>query len=64
MPAKLFVPGFIFISLFCISSFPVTGKWQSKYVKQNNDGSLEYFPDEKGNIIPDFSNVGYYHGDK
>lgn len=39
-------------------------KWVSKFVKINKDGSLEYIPDEKGNIIPDFSRVGYYSGDK
>src|SRR5687767_13442517 len=36
----------------------------TKYVKINTDGSLLYIPDEKGNIIPDFSRVGYYGGDK
>jgi hypothetical protein len=36
--------------------------WESKFVKTNN-GSLQYLPDEKGNIIPDFSSVGYYSGD-
>lgn len=41
-----------------------TVKWISKFVKLNKDGSLEYIPDEKGNIIPDFSRVGYYSGDK
>ncbi|MGB8194948.1 MAG: hypothetical protein WCF67_23635 [Chitinophagaceae bacterium] len=30
----------------------------------NKDGSLKYFPDDKGNIIPDFSRVGYYQGDQ
>ncbi|WP_276504622.1 hypothetical protein [Terrimonas pollutisoli] len=38
--------------------------WQSAFVKTNKDGSLKYFPDEYGNIIPDFSQVGYYRGDK
>ena len=32
----------------------------SKYVSLNKDGSLVYHPDEKGNILPDFSKVGYY----
>lgn len=39
-------------------------KWESKFVKVNKDGSLKYIPDEKGNIIPDFSRVGYYAGDR
>lgn len=38
--------------------------WESKFVKQLKDGSLEYKADKQGNIIPDFSAVGYYHGDK
>ncbi len=57
--------------LFCILSaltilfaFKPVGKWQSKFVTINKDGSLNYTADEKGNIIPDFSRVGYYNGDK
>lgn len=38
--------------------------WESKFIKVNKDGSLKYTPDDKGNIIPDFSRVGYYSGDK
>jgi hypothetical protein len=41
-----------------------TPEWQSKFVKVYKDGSLKYTPDEKGNIIPDFSRVGYFSGDK
>ncbi|HTH31132.1 MAG TPA: hypothetical protein VL946_07260, partial [Lacibacter sp.] len=41
-----------------------TVKWISKFVKLNKDGSLQYIPDGKGNIIPDFSRVGYHNGDK
>lgn len=37
-------------------------KWQSKWVRQNADFSLTYLADEKGNTIPDFSNVGYMGG--
>src|SRR5204863_7096467 len=64
MPVKLIAIISILFSLVFVSSFKSKDKWQSKFVKQNKDGSLEYFPDEKGNIIPDFSRVGYYHGDK
>jgi hypothetical protein len=64
MSAKHIAPIFILISLVFILSFRTTSKWQSKFVKLNKDGSLEYVSDEKGNIIPDFSHVGYYHGDK
>lgn len=35
----------------------------SKYFSINKDGTLNYKPDEKGNIIPDFSSVGYHRGD-
>ncbi|RZS74815.1 hypothetical protein [Pseudobacter ginsenosidimutans] len=38
--------------------------WESKFVKQQKDGSLQYKADKQGNFIPDFSAVGYYHGDK
>ena len=37
---------------------------QSKYIQLGKDGSLKYLPDEKGNIIPDFSKVGYHHGNE
>ena len=37
--------------------------WQSKFVHESN-GKLTYFPDEKGNTIPDFSHVGYHQGDR
>lgn len=37
---------------------------ESRFVKMSSSGRLEYIPDEKGNIIPDFSRVGYYSGDR
>ena len=37
---------------------------ESKFIKVNSDGTLTYFPDEKGNTIPDFGRVGYYNGDR
>lgn len=36
---------------------------ESKYISVGKDGSLIYHPDENGNIIPDFSRVGYHQGD-
>ncbi|RZL50627.1 MAG: hypothetical protein EOP00_03455 [Pedobacter sp.] len=41
---------------------PILGQkfWDSKYVKIKGDGKLAYLPDELGNIIPDFSRVGYH----
>lgn len=35
-------------------------QWHSKLVTLNQNGILIYSPDEKGNILPDFSKVGYY----
>lgn len=37
--------------------------WQSAFVTLNADGTLTYHPDAKGNIIPDFSRVGYHEND-
>ncbi|NML22195.1 hypothetical protein HHL16_15030 [Pseudoflavitalea sp. G-6-1-2] len=49
--------------VFSIAAGPMPA-WESKFVKQLPNGSLEYAPDQQGNIIPDFSAVGFYHGDK
>ena len=34
----------------------------SRLVYPNKDGKLVYTPDEKGNVIPDFSHYGYTGG--
>ncbi|HVG15677.1 MAG TPA: hypothetical protein VM935_11975 [Chitinophagaceae bacterium] len=60
---KYIVPLMLVLVAFVIGFVPAN-EWQSKYVRQAKDGSLQYTADEKGNIIPDFSRVGYYHGDK
>ncbi|MGX5819807.1 hypothetical protein ACWKWU_16540 [Chitinophaga lutea] len=54
MPA---IAGFVFFA-------PHEKAWESRFVKPNKQGTLDYAPDEKGNIIPDFSRVGYHFGDK
>ena len=47
-----------------MSFSPITGgNWESKFIKIEKGGSLKYIADEKGNTIPDFSRVGYFHGD-
>jgi hypothetical protein len=46
----------------CISAAFCLPQWRSKYVEQQPDGSLVYHPDEQGNILPDFSKVGYKTG--
>lgn len=53
-------------TLFVLVSFKAVIKKleESKYIKVNANGTLKYIPDAKGNIIPDFSHVGYHQGDK
>jgi hypothetical protein len=54
-----------FAAIVFIASFRTAGlQWESKFVRQNKNGSLTYVADEKGNTIPDFSRVGYYAGDR
>lgn len=36
---------------------------ESSFIKSDPDGTLTYIADDKGNIIPDFSGVGYRRGD-
>ncbi len=57
-------PILLFLTVSIFSFQPSSPPWESKFIKLNKDGSLKYIPDEKGNIIPDFSRVGYYGGDK
>ena len=60
-------PGSLSIFFLCLFiSYSFTGKktWQSRFVQLNEDGSINYTADEKGNTIPDFSRVGYYCGDR
>lgn len=40
---------------------PASAQWPSSFVHLNQSNKLEYTPDANGNIIPDFSAVGYYH---
>ncbi|PYF77313.1 hypothetical protein [Pedobacter nutrimenti] len=51
----------VFLLLLWPSLLQAQQKWQSRYVKMKKDSSLVYMPDEKGNVIPDFSQVGYHH---
>jgi len=63
MNSRILIITFIFCTalLFSFKVSEIIG-WQSEYIKVNKDGSLIYIPDEKGNIIPDFSRVGYHQG--
>lgn len=38
--------------------------WQSSLVSVNANGDMAYQADKEGNILPDFSRVGYHHGNK
>src|SRR5215203_1357473 len=64
MKKKLVALSAALMSFTALLSLTFIKEWQSKFVNQNKDGSLSYTPDEKGNIIPDFSRVGYYAGDR
>ncbi|HEX5654700.1 MAG TPA: hypothetical protein VFX58_16600 [Chitinophagaceae bacterium] len=65
MMYAVFQKAISFLSFLIILSFqPASPHWESAFIKVNKDGTLQYIPDEKGNIIPDFSRVGYYGGDK
>lgn len=57
---------FKFSGLICLSVlllFAFRDMQESKYIGINKNGSLNYIADENGNIIPDFSRVGYHKGD-
>ena len=63
---KTFVGGIVAMAL-CVSISAQTKLppgWQSSHVKVTPEGELAYYPDKQGNTIPDFSRVGYHHGDK
>ncbi|HEX6181716.1 MAG TPA: hypothetical protein VFZ47_10765, partial [Chitinophagaceae bacterium] len=53
----------IIASALLFTAFILRENWESSFVKSIN-GTLKYTADEKGNVIPDFSAVGYYKGDK
>ena len=57
---------FLFVSILLSLAFAVhhRASWHSRFVSVDERGNLHYTADEKGNIIPDFSRVGYYGGDK
>lgn len=58
--AWMLLPACALISL----SFLYRQTWESAFIRSGSNGQLKYVPDEKGDIIPDFSRVGYYRGDK
>jgi len=50
--------------LLCFITTYGQEKWESQYIKIQKNGKLQYIPDEQGNIIPDFSRVGYHQNTK
>ncbi len=49
---------------FCsLNSSKAQENWSPEHVFYGKGGKLTYTPDEQGNTIPDFSNVGYKYGD-
>lgn len=55
---------FSILSLLLSTKISAQEKWNSEFIHINKNGSLQYIPDAKGNIIPDFSLVGYHHSQK
>lgn len=59
---------FIFFCFLIVGSLSSQKKnlteWHSNLIEISNDGSIKYIPDKQGNTIPDFSKVGYHHGNK
>nr|WP_199156431.1 hypothetical protein [Pedobacter sp. ASV2] len=55
----------IFLCLLLFISYKsFAQQWQSQFVKIENNGHLKYITDANGNIIPDFSRVGYHQNSK
>jgi len=52
------------LAMMIITRSAFAQQWESKFVKIQKDGHLLYVPDEQGNIIPDFSRVGYHQNSK
>ncbi len=63
---KLTKTGILLAVLFSLAlvSMQAQVQWSTNYVYYGKGGRLTYTPDDEGNIIPDFSNVGYSYGDE
>ncbi|WP_316783798.1 hypothetical protein [Pedobacter frigiditerrae] len=55
---------FVLLLMFFANAGYAQQKWESKFIKLKKDGRLQYVPDEQGNVIPDFSKVGYHQNAK
>ena len=63
---KQFVVGLVAgaVVVCCHAQTKLPPAWQSGLIKISDEGTLTYIPDKEGNTIPDFSRVGYHHGNK
>jgi len=51
-------------TLAATTGFTLERHWQSRFVHQEANGMLTYVPDKRGDLLPDFSRVGYYQGNR
>ena len=61
---KLKILGLSLASLALFAHQSSAQSWTSSLVKFNQSGKLIYVPDAKGDVLPDFSRVGYHQGDQ
>ena len=54
---------YVFLLLVLILSFQEGGAQTSSLVSIGTNGKLVYTPDSKGNVVPDFSGVGYMNSE-
>ncbi len=64
MKSSIFYLPFLLLALQALLPLSAQIAWSSDYVYYGKGGQLTYTPDEEGNVIPDFSNVGYMYGDE
>lgn len=58
------IAGVIAIQMIHTGLYSQVTKWSPEHVFYGAGGKLAYTPDEQGNVIPDFSHVGYMYGDE
>lgn len=54
----------VFVCILICHVLMAQDQWSSSLVKTDGKNKLVYKADGRGNTIPDFSRVGYYHGEK
>lgn len=61
---KLKISLLAYISLFVCTQQALAQNWTSSLVQFHKGGKLSYMPNAKGDILPDFSRVGYHQGNQ